>query len=175
MDIELIETGNGGDTTINGNDLAMVFSFENMPYLAMFGGNKEAVTTQRLPTEQAQDYWANALLMPNDPSIQFNSLTEKALDTIPLTSSGRLLIEEAIKKDLAFMQPFAEISVSTQIIATDTITINIGIRQPDNLQERQFIYIWEAGRLTINDTNYISNPNTIPNDLFYEYALQFYL
>ena len=175
MDLLILETGNGGDTTLNGNDLSMVFSFENMPYLAMFGGNKEAVTKPRLASEQAFDFWGNTLLMPNDASIQFNSLTEKALDTYPLTSSGRLLIEDAIKKDLQFMAPFAEVTVNTQIIATDTLQINIGITKPDNLQERQFIYIWEAGRLTVVNQEYTENTSTIPDDMYFEMALQFYL
>jgi phage gp46-like protein len=161
MDLLINETGNGGDIVKNGNDLALVFSFENMIYLAMFGGNKEAVTRPRLATEQATDYFANSLLFPNDSSIQFNSLTEKALDETPLTSSGRLLIENEIKKDLQFMQAFAEVTVKTSIPATDTIIINVKVKEPDNLQEREFIYIWQQGKISFNGENIDSNGLTI--------------
>lgn len=147
MDLQVIETGNGGDLIKNGNDLALVYSFENMPYLAMFGGNKESVTRPRLETEQAFDWFGNSLFFPNDESLQFNSLTEKALDTIPLTSAGRILIENEIKKDLQFMQPFAEITVKTSIPQTDTLLINIKIEEPDNLQAKEFIYIWQQGKI----------------------------
>ena len=161
MDLQIIETGNGGDLAKNGNDLALVFSFENMPYLAMFGGNKEAVTRPRLPTEQAFDWFGNSLFFINDQSIQFNSLTEKALDEIPLTSSGRILIENEIKKDLQFMQAFAEITVKTSIPATDTLLINIKIQEPDNLQAREFIYIWQQGKISFNGENFDASGLTI--------------
>lgn len=152
MDLKVIETGNGGDLTKNGSDLAMVFSFENMPYLALFGGNVEAVTPQkRLESEQAFDFWGNSLLFTNDTSIQFNSLTEKTLQITPLTSSGRLIIENAIKSDLEFMAPFAEVTVTTQIISTDRIDILIGLKEPGNLTEKRFIYIWENGKLNIDN------------------------
>lgn len=145
MDVLLIETGNGGDLVKKGNDLAMIYGFENMPYLALFGGNKDfPSSTSRVGNEQAFDWWGNNLLFPNDSRQWFSSLTETALHKIPLTSSGRLQIESAIKKDLEFMGPFAEVKVATEIISTDHIKITIGIKQPDNLQEKEFIFIWDA-------------------------------
>ena len=150
MDVKVIETGNGGDLTKNGNDLAMVFSFENMVYLALFGGNKEAVTPQkRISSEQAFDYWANNLLFPQDTGLQFNSITEKTLETTALTSVGRLTIEDAVKADLEFMAAFAEVSVSSQIVSSDRIDISVKVNEPGNLTERRFIYIWENGKLNI--------------------------
>lgn len=150
MDVKVIETGNGGDLTKNGNDLAMVFSFENMVYLALFGGNKEAVTPQkRISSEQAFDYWANSLLFPQDTGLQFNSITEKTLETTALTSVGRLTIEDAVKADLEFMAAFAEVSVSSQIVSSDRIDISVKVNEPGNLTERRFIYIWENGKLNI--------------------------
>lgn len=150
MDVKVIETGNGGDLTKNGNDLAMVFSFENMVYLALFGGNKEAVTPQkRISSEQAFDYWANNLLFPEDTGLQFNSITEKTLETTALTSVGRLTIEDAVKADLEFMAAFAEVSVSSQIVSSDRIDISVKVNEPGNLTERRFIYIWENGKLNI--------------------------
>ncbi len=174
MDLELLETGGGGDLMRSGNDLSMVFSFENMPYLAMFGGNVEAVTDERLPNEEAFDWWGNALLMPNDPSLQFNSYTENALNRVALNSAGRLIIEDAIKKDLDFMSPFAEISVSTSITGIDQLRIDITITQPDNLQEKRYIYIWDNGMLSQLDTFYEPNPVVIDEELL-QYGLQFYL
>jgi hypothetical protein len=143
MDIELIETGNGGDLVISGNDFKKLMSFENMPYLAMFGGNVEASTPiARLQTEQAFDWWGNSFLLPAE---QMNSLTERTLKNTPLNSAGRQTIENAIKEDLKFMQSFAIIVVSATIVSDDVININIRITRPDNLQEREFIYIWDVG------------------------------
>lgn len=147
MDIEVIETGNGGDIKKLGNDLALVYSFENMPYLAMFGGNVEQSTPPvRDAAQQAFDWWGNSLFS-STPDVQLNSLTERTLISTALTSSGRLVIEEAIKADLEFMRPFAIVTVATEIIATDVLLIDIKIKRPEQLQERRFVYIWEQGRI----------------------------
>ena len=130
FDIAIIETGNGGDLQLVGNDLAVIRGIENMPYLGMFGGNVEQVTKNRVAEVQSFDWWGNNLLMPSDQSIQLNSITEKALKTIPVTSSGRVLIENAIKEDLKFLADMgAEVEVVVTIVATDHINIKIRIAQ----------------------------------------------
>ena len=58
MDLKLIETGNGGDLVKNSKDLEVIFGFQNMPYLALFGGNPGFSTpTQRPENSQAFDWW----------------------------------------------------------------------------------------------------------------------
>ena len=146
----MVETGNGGDLELIGRDLSMVEGFENMPYLGLFGGNVEASTNgPKKPNEQAFDWWGNSLLMANNQSIQFNSLLEKALNEIALTSDGRIKLEQIILRDLQFMKVFSEIEISTSIIATDNYKIAIKIIQPDNLEDKQFVYIWDATNSTI--------------------------
>lgn len=49
------------------------------------------------------------------------------------------------------MQPFAEITVKTSIPQTDTLLINIKIQEPDNLQAKEFIYIWQQGKISFNN------------------------
>lgn len=145
MDIELKETFDGGDFVMKRNDVSVIMGFENMPYLAMFGGNPGFNTPfRRQKNQQAYDYWANTLLANNNASIQFNSYTEHSLNTTPLNSNGRLLIEQAVKKDVQFMRPFAKVGVSVTIIGVDRIVIGIRVIKPDNLQQRDFIYIWDA-------------------------------
>ena len=154
----MVETGNGGDALFKGSDFSVVFGFQNFPYLALFGGNKEASTPQkRLESAQAFDWWGNTFLP--EETLRMNSETERMLHETPLTSAGRLLIEEAIKTDLIFMKPFAEVKVQTEIIATDVLKISIRIRKPDNLEEKQYIYIWDAtiGEL-LADESYSGNP-----------------
>lgn len=130
--------GNGGDLSQLGNDLAVVYGMENWFYLAMFGGNKEASTTNT-PVADAKDYWGNNLLMPNDFSIQFNSETERALDKTALTSAGRVVIENAIKADLQFLKPQSTFTVDVQIVATDRI--NVTIKIITNITEQKIIII----------------------------------
>lgn len=145
MDLQVIETNNGGDIVKNPKDLSVIYGFQNMVYLAMFGGNVEASTPlERIETEQAFDWWGNALFFPNDTSVQMNSLTERTLKTIPLNSFGRTLIEKAVKKDLEFMNSFSTVDVDVSITATDRIEISVKVVRLDNLEERAFIYIWDA-------------------------------
>lgn len=163
MDLQLVETGDGGDIVKKPKDLSVFFGFENMPYIAMFGGNvKQSTPITRLATEQDFSFWGNNLLHPGDNSIQFNSETERALNTIPLTSAGRILIEQAVKQDLKFMEDFAKVSIEVSIIATDVVVIGIRLQQPDNLQAQDFVYIWSATKQELERSEFETiTPNTI--------------
>ena len=125
MDLAIVETGNGGDIQLLGNDLQMVFNGENNIYLGLFGGNKEQVTRNRVSEAQSFDFWANNLFFPSNQSAQFNSTTEKTFQNTALTSSGRVLIENAMKEDLKFMTDFGKVEVSATITATDRIEVII--------------------------------------------------
>lgn len=151
MDIKVIETLNGGDLELLGADIATVQGFVNMPYLGMFGGNTEENTpTTRPENQQAFDWWGNTALLLS-PVLQLNSNTERALGQVALTSQGRVLIEEAVKTDLIFMKPFANITVQVSIIAIDRVKIFIKIQEPDNLQIKEFIWIWDGTRLDLGE------------------------
>lgn len=145
MDLRLIESGDGGDLVKNKNDVSVIYGFQNMIYLGLFGGNVEQDTpTERNANEQAFDFWGNNLLMPNQAGIQFNSQTERALNNNALTSSGAAVIEQAVKNDLLFLNDFATVNVDVTITGVDRIEIHVIMQQPGNLQKQEFIYIWNA-------------------------------
>lgn len=128
FDVSVIETLNGGDLQLVGNDLAVVYNIENMIYLGMFGGNVEESTNNSSINLESFDFWGNRLLMFNNPSQQFNSMTERTINTTPLTSSGRVLIENAIKKDLEFFKDLGgTVTVNVDIIDTDKIKVTIRV------------------------------------------------
>lgn len=150
MDLELTETNNGGDFIKNGRDLSVIYGFENMPYLAMFGGNTEGSTpSRRNPAEQAKDYWANSLLFKNDPTVQMNSETERALKNTPLNSFGLGVIQQAVNKDLNFMKAFSNVSVIVSMIGINRIAIAVRIVKPGNLSQNVFVFIWDATNLEL--------------------------
>jgi hypothetical protein len=137
MDLKVIESGNGGELVKTARDLEVISGLGNMVYLGLFGGNVAASTpSKRLATEQAFDWTGNSLLFPNAPEQQFNSLT----------SSGRVRIEQAVLQDLAFMKPFAEVTASVSIPETDKVVIAVQLQEPNNLQEQEFTFIWDASR-----------------------------
>jgi hypothetical protein len=153
MDFALIENGNGGELVKQSNDFATIEGWTNMIYLALFGGNVEAVTKIKVLGEQNFDWWGNTLLMPGDSSVQFNSLTEKALMEVALNSAGRAYLEKVVKQDLAFMSDFANIKVVVSIEGVDRVRIEIQVRQPNVVQNayRAYIYIWDATKQQLGD------------------------
>lgn len=150
VDLKIIEEGNGGDIILTGKDFEQVAGFQNMPYIGLFGGNHESTPVKRLESEQAFDFWGN-FLSPNDPSVQFNSLTERRLMEVALNSSGRIQIEQAVMKDLEFMKPFSGVDVSVSIEGIDRARIHIILTEPDNQERKEFIYIWDGTRQDLRD------------------------
>lgn len=144
VDLRLIENKDGGDCVLNGNDLEMISGFQNMPYIGMFGGNVEQSTLGPKTTEETFDFWGNFLFHPTEQPIWFNSKTELLLKSVALTSSGRIQIQEQVKKDISFMELFSQITVSVSLITVDKVQISIKIQEPNNLQSTDLIYIWDA-------------------------------
>ena len=158
MDLKLIETGNGGDLVKLGDNLELINGFQNMPYLAMFGGNVEQSTPQtRKLGEQNFDWWGNSLLFPTNSAIQFNSLTEKTLMNVSLNSAGRVKIQNAILSDLNFMNAFAKVEVEVSLLGLDKVKIFLKILQPNNLESDEFIYIWDSTNFELSE-NGVSKP-----------------
>ncbi len=127
MDIAIIETGNGGDLLMKANDLDIVEGNQNMIYLAMFGGNIEQSTSNTNIEAPYGDWWANNLLFKSQQELQLNSSVERIFKTTPLTSAGRVIIENSVKEDLKFLFGFYVLSVTVLIVATDRVDINIRI------------------------------------------------
>lgn len=149
-DVSVYETGDGGDVILRGNDIVLTDSFYNMPYLAWFGGNPGFVTTgNELENEQRFDWWGNSLLFENDPVIQFNSFLEHALNTTALDSQGRLTIENIVKRDLQFFGTFATVEVDVSIISDSRVKILATIKEPGNLDQKEFQFIWDATKQEI--------------------------
>jgi phage gp46-like protein len=151
MDLELQENGDGGDLIKNTNDLSVIYGFENEVYIALFGGNvKEDTPQKRNPLDQDLSFWGNNLLHPNDKSVQYNSKTERALDTIALTSSGRALIEQAVRDDLNYLNAIGTITASVSIVGVDKIEIDVTIQQPASTAQN-FTYLWDATKQELID------------------------
>jgi hypothetical protein len=144
IDLELFENGNGSDFVIINNDLKTISGFQNMPYIALFGGNLKQDTTGPKILDISEDFWGNYLFLPNDPKMWINSTTERLLRNISLTSNSRREVEQAVKFDLAFMEDFANVSVSVSLIGVDKLRIEIELREPNNSESKIFVYIWSA-------------------------------
>lgn len=143
-DLLLFESGSGGDLLVSNNDLNLVESLYQQVYLALFGGNIESDTTgQELETQIREDWWGNEIFNDNKIKKQFNSTTERTLDSVTLNTSGRIDIERAVKEDLKVLENIADFSVKVIILSTDRVKIEIQLIQPDQFQEKSFQFIWD--------------------------------
>ena len=153
FDLTIYESGDGGELKLKKNDLETTNSFFNMAFLAMFGGNVEAITTgNELESEQRFDWWGNTYLMPNNPSIQFNYLTEKTLIETSIDSEGRNTILEAVKKDLSFFSNFGDVTVEVFLISVDRVRIDIKILEKSNQENKNFQFIWDSSKNELIDS-----------------------
>lgn len=144
LDAYLIETGDGGDLVLLGNDVKMIGGFENMIYIALFGGNPGHVTIGPKATEQVFDYWGNYMLNPSLPKVWFNSTLEFLLENTAINSSGRVKLEQAVLNDLQFMTDFAKITASVELVGVDRVKISVIAMEPNTLNSTEFSYIWNS-------------------------------
>lgn len=154
-DISIFESGDGGEFSIVAGDLNFSETLYQQVYLALFGGNVEANTkANTLFTEERFDYWGNSLFWGNSSGEQFNSNTERVLESVILNSSGRLLIEQAVVDDLAYLSDLLTAEVSVQLLETDKIRITITFTPKGNQESKvlQLVYNNAKKELLIEKT-----------------------
>lgn len=141
-DILLYESGDGGEMSIQSNDLALAETLYMQVYLAMFGGNVEENTKVYLNAEERFDWWGNTLFFDDQKSKQFNSNTERTLKNVSLNSSGRLEIIRAMNEDLSYLSDVLDFSVDVQLLDINKIGLFIKFSQKGNQEDKilQMVY-----------------------------------
>ena len=149
-DIQLYETGNGGDFSIQNRDLSLVETLYQQAYLSLFGGNIEASTKgDELLTQVREDWWANSLQFRENKEKQFNSETEQVLNNTPLNSAGRIEIIRAVENDLKYLKNISDVQVNVLILASNKVKIIIALQVPDNQEDKVLQIIWDNARLEV--------------------------
>ena len=147
QDIDIFEGGSGGEIAVVNGDIGLTDYLYNQVYLALFGGNVEAVTLGNEPVgAPREDYWQNDLLYFNQPELQFNSTTELALRQNALNSTGRIAIQRAVEADLTYLNSIADITVNVVILSTNKIQIGVRLQQPANNIDATIKFIWDNAR-----------------------------
>jgi hypothetical protein len=146
-DINLFESGSGGEMRILNSDLLMAETIYQTIYLALYGGNVEQSTTsEETDLEENFDYWGNQLFYSNNPDKWFNSQTERTLSTVALNGEGRKLIEDAVNADLQFLNNVVNFEVEVSISSNNRAEIAIFISEFQNQSDRQLKMVWENSR-----------------------------
>ena len=146
-DILLYETGNGGDLLLQNKDIELVNPLYQQVYVALFGGNIQAITKgDEIEGQIREDWWGNSLFFQEQPAKQFNSETEKILNETALNSAGRIAILRAVERDLNYLRNICDIAVNVVILSTDKVKISVAIRQPQNQQDTTLQFIWDSAK-----------------------------
>lgn len=142
-DILLYESGDGGEMSIQSNDLALAETLYMQVYLAMFGGNVEENTkTSYLVNEDRFDWWGNTLFFADVKSKQFNSNTERTLKNVSLNSSGRLEIIRSMNEDLSYLSDVLDYNVDVELLNVNKIRLIVAFSQKGNQEDKilQLVY-----------------------------------
>jgi phage gp46-like protein len=95
-DVLLYQTTDDGEIDFSLADLVMTDGLETAVYLALFGGNDDDPGQADL----ARSWWGNA----GEPlASQYRSETQYLLRSFPLTSATLPAVEDAARRDLAFL------------------------------------------------------------------------
>lgn len=142
-DLSIYESGNGGELLMVDGDISLADSLLQVVYLSLFGGNVESTTLgNEKPGDLRNDWWANSLLFP-ETSKQMNSLTEKALKTVPLSSVGRIQIQNAVDEDLKFLKNIVDIKSEVKIHNVHRVEIYVKLIRYTNKQQVNLQFLWD--------------------------------
>jgi len=146
-DLLLYESGSGGQIAILNNDLVLNEVLYNQFYLALFGGNYEASTTGNEQNANGRkDYWANSLIFADNPVKQFNSQTERLLDSVVLNSSGRLEIERAVNEDLAYLKTLMNFTVNVSFDGSKKVVILVQFSEKTQQEEKSLQLVFDNAK-----------------------------
>lgn len=148
MDLKIVESHDGGDVVLKGNDLVVTDSLFNQPYISLFGGNVEQSTANVGDSDhERNDFWGNSLLMRDNVANQFNSNFQKALQETVLNSSGITKLEAVVEEDLEHLKELARLTVRISLLSNAKIKIYIHLQEIETLEDQIFTYIWDATKL----------------------------
>lgn len=142
-DIMIYESGSGGDLSIKNEDLQVIHGLTNQVYLALFGGNIEASTTEeQTMVAIREDYWGNNYL---EEEHQFNSELEKTLMSVVLNTNGLSIIKSSVEKDLEYLKKYCSFDVKVSLSNINIVKILVILHETDQ-RETKIKLVWDGTR-----------------------------
>jgi hypothetical protein len=143
-DFSIYASGNGGELLFIDDDLNLAESLLQQVYIALFGGNVEGVTLgNEREGDLRKDWWGNSLLFGDETAKQMNSLTEKTLKTIALSSLGRVAIQNSVNEDLAFLNRIVDVSADVSIKDRNRLIIYVRLNRYKGKEDVLLQFLWD--------------------------------
>jgi phage gp46-like protein len=136
-DVLLFQTDNDGDICVEGGVVTMSGGLETAAYLSLFGGNED---DDGVGAEH--NWWGN--LDETESAREYRSETQNLLQAIPATAANLLKIEEAARRDLAWLVEVGaalDVVVLATIPALHTVKITVSFGGDISLE---FVENWQA-------------------------------
>ena len=140
-DVTLFQTDNDGEITVRDGVVTMGGGLGTAAYLSLFGGNEDDSGRDDSPAQ----WWGN--LDEIDPARKFHSETQHILQAIPATSGNLLRIEDAARRDLAWMienNVATAIEVSASMPGLNRVTLRIDIEADADASTFEYTENWRA-------------------------------
>ncbi len=144
-DVLIVSDPSGGAeftiAVINGTT-SMTQDFTSEIILSLFGGNER---DDGRP-DNDEGYWGN--LLENEDQFKLVSLTQNILRGLAATSANLLLVDEAVRADLAhFLNrgTASSVDVLVQLVDVDRVRISVTVRAEGLEQDFSFVENWKAG------------------------------
>lgn len=137
-DVLLFQTLNDGDISVESGLVEMSSGLETAVYLSLFGGNEDDDGSADNP----DNWWGN--LDETQPEREYHSETQNLLQAIPATAANLRKIEDAARRDLAWMVSVGaatEITVVATIPALNRVKLTIDVDGDTTLE---FVENWQA-------------------------------
>lgn len=149
-DVLLFQTNDNGDIDVNDGIVTMTPSFETALYLSLFGGNQDDAGG----SDRTLQWWGD--IDEVEPARKYISETQNLIEGLPVTSSNLLRIEDAARRDLAWLvnQGIASsVTVNASIPGLNRVRIDIVISAEGEETTFTFTENWKASRNGLTDPN----------------------
>jgi len=140
-DVILFQINDGGEINVEKGIAEMSGGLATAAYLSLFGGNQD----DDKRANNNLTWWAN--LNENNPIDQYRSETQNLLNNIAATSNNLLRLEEAARRDLAWLiegSIASDISVVASIIAINRVELSIDIEAVGRESSFEFVANWRS-------------------------------
>lgn len=139
MDARLFHAADGGDIEFR-SGVVMADGLETAAYLSLFGGNDDDDGSE---ATKSQQWWGNL----DEPVAErrYRSATQATLRALPLTTANLRKVEDAARRDLAWLEKDVadSVTVRASLPARNEILLSVTIRVGDNEFTFPFLTRWQ--------------------------------